>query len=80
MTSFKEFQQQKVKQIETALDTHLPATEVEPKNLHQAMRYSTLNGGKRIRALLVYACGQLLDIPQTTLNSIACSIELIHAY
>ncbi len=80
MTSFKEFQQQKVKQIEAALDSHLPATEVEPKNLHQAMRYSTLNGGKRIRALLVYACGQLLDIPQTTLNSIACSIELIHAY
>ena len=80
MTSFKEFQQQKVKQIETALDSHLPATEVEPKNLHRAMRYSTLNGGKRIRALLVYACGQLLDIPQTTLNSIACSIELIHAY
>jgi len=80
MTSFKEFQQQKVKQIEAALNNHLPAIEIEPKNLHQAMRYSTLNGGKRIRALLVYACGQLLNIQQTTLDSIACSIELIHAY
>ncbi len=80
MTSFKKFQQLKIKQIEAALNNHLPATNIEPKNLHQAMRYSTLNGGKRIRALLVYACGQLLDIPQTTLDSLACSIELIHAY
>jgi len=80
MTSFKEFQQLKIKQIEAALNNHLPATNIEPKNLHQAMRYSTLNGGKRIRALLVYACGQLLEIPQTTLDNLACSIELIHAY
>jgi len=80
MTSFKDFQHSKVKQIESALGHHLPNTNIEPKNLHQAMRYSTLNGGKRIRALLVYACGQLLNIPQETLNSIACSIEFIHAY
>ncbi|MEW5056394.1 geranyl transferase [Cycloclasticus sp. 46_83_sub15_T18] len=80
MKSFRQFQQLKIEQIETALDKLLPKDDIEPKKLHQAMRYSTLNGGKRIRALLVYACGQLLDLPQKTLDSIACSIELIHAY
>jgi len=80
MTSFKEFQRAKLIQIERALETHLPTDNLEPKRLHQAMRYSTLNGGKRIRAMLVYATGHLFNLPPSLLDSIACSIELIHAY
>lgn len=80
MTSFKEFQRAKLIQIERALETHLPTDNIEPKRLHQAMRYSTLNGGKRIRAMLVYATGHLFNLPPSLLDSIACSIELIHAY
>ncbi len=80
MTSFGQFQQIKVKQIETALEQLLPASTVEPARLHDAMRYSTLNGGKRIRAMLVYATGHLLEIQPSLLDSIASSIELIHAY
>lgn len=80
MTSFGQFQQIKVKQIETALEQLLPACTVEPARLHDAMRYSTLNGGKRIRAMLVYATGHLLEIQPSLLDSIASSIELIHAY
>ena len=80
MTSFKEFQRAKLIQIEHALETHLPTDNLEPKRLHQAMRYSTLNGGKRIRAMLVYATGHLFNLPPSLLDSIACSIELIHAY
>ncbi|MDX2426280.1 MAG: polyprenyl synthetase family protein [Cycloclasticus sp.] len=80
MTSFKEFQRVKLIQIEHALETHLPTDNIEPKRLHQAMRYSTLNGGKRIRAMLVYATGHLFNLSPSLLDSIACSIELIHAY
>jgi farnesyl diphosphate synthase len=80
MTSFQAFQQAKLAQIEASLTSILPPENVEPKNLHSAMRYSTLNGGKRIRAMLVYATGHLLNIKQDTLDSIACAIECIHAY
>ncbi|MEH6504115.1 MAG: farnesyl diphosphate synthase [Cycloclasticus sp.] len=80
MTSFKEFQQAKLIQIESALAGYLPADKIEPKRLHEAMRYSTLNGGKRIRAMLVYATGHLFNLPPSLLDSIACSIELVHAY
>ena len=80
MTSFEQFQHIKVRQIESALEQFLPASTVEPTLLHGAMRYSTLNGGKRIRAMLVYATGHLLEIPPSLLDSIAGSIELIHAY
>jgi len=80
MTAFKNFQDIKIQQIEAALAHHLPASHIEPKQLHEAMRYSTLNGGKRIRAMLVYATGYLLELQQPALDSIASSIELIHAY
>lgn len=80
MTSFKQFQLAKINQIDHALDQRIPASSIEPQLLHQAMRYSSLNGGKRIRAMLVYATGHLLDTPTPLLDDIACSIELIHAY
>jgi farnesyl diphosphate synthase len=44
------------------------------------MRYATLNGGKRIRACLVYAAGAAFDTPETLLDGPACAVELIHAY
>ncbi len=80
MTSFKQFQLAKINQIEHAIDQRIPASSLEPQLLHQAMRYSSLNGGKRVRAMLVYATGHLLDTPTSLLDDIACSIELIHAY
>lgn len=80
MSAFTQFQQAKIEQIESALTNYLPSKTIEPKRLHEAMRYSTLDGGKRVRAMLVYATGHLLNIPSPTLDSIACSIEMIHAY
>jgi farnesyl diphosphate synthase len=80
MDAFKQFQQEKIPPLELALNAQLPPKHIEPRRLHEAMRYSTLDGGKRIRALLVYATGHLLTLPPSILDSIACSIELIHAY
>lgn len=66
--------------FEQVLAQSLPPENDDPARLHQAMRYSALAGGKRIRPLLVYASGHALDIPLENLDTFACSLELIHAY
>ena len=58
----------------------LPGEDVLPQTLHRAMRYSVLNGGKRLRPVLVYATGQALEIPAQQLDGIASAVELVHAY
>ncbi len=65
--------------VENVLDEVLPAATVEPKRLHDAMRYAVFNGGKRVRPLLVYAAGECLDVRQEWLDAPAVAIELIHA-
>lgn len=66
--------------IEQKLAARLPAIEVEPSRLHDAIRYSVLGGGKRVRPALVYATGAALDVPESVLDGAACAVELIHAY
>ncbi|HEY0681870.1 MAG TPA: farnesyl diphosphate synthase [Steroidobacter sp.] len=66
--------------VEHELSARLPAIDVQPSRLHEAIRYSVLGGGKRVRPTLVYATGAALGIPETTLDAAACAVELIHAY
>jgi farnesyl diphosphate synthase len=66
--------------IESALESVMPPTKAIPSKLHEAMRYSTLGGGKRIRPILVYAAGQAAGSPDRGLDMAACAVELIHAY
>ncbi|HPW33394.1 MAG TPA: polyprenyl synthetase family protein [Arenimonas sp.] len=66
--------------VEAVLDAALPSENTEPKRLHQAMRYSTLGGGKRIRACLVYASGALFNAPEEALDAAAAAVEMTHAY
>jgi farnesyl diphosphate synthase len=66
--------------VEHALARWLPATDIIPQRLHEAMRYVTLDGGKRIRPILVYASGAALGVDPKRLDGPACAIELIHAY
>lgn len=64
--------------INAKLDEILPR---DAKNsLHQAMRYSVLNGGKRLRPLLIYATGLALHGEAKKLDTPAAAIELIHCY
>ena len=65
---------------EQTLDALLPTAEQSPTRLHQAMRYACLDGGKRLRAQLVYATGALLDCPLTHLDNAAAAVEMMHAY
>lgn len=66
--------------VENALDLHLPDANILPKRLHQAMRYSALDGGKRMRPVLTYCTGKALGIPMETLDGPACAVEFIHVY
>ena len=66
--------------IETALDHWLPAVDLQPRHLHEAMRYAVLGDGKRIRPVLVYATGEAFDVKLNALNGPACAVEMIHAY
>lgn len=66
--------------VERALDRWLPTEQTHPATLHEAMRYSVLNGGKRIRPALVYATVQAVGVPMSMLDGPACAVELIHAY
>nr|WP_223826841.1 farnesyl diphosphate synthase [Undibacterium aquatile] len=72
--------QQKQDQCERALADFIPQASVVPGHLHEAMRYAALDGGKRVRPLLVYAAGQLFDAPQEALDRAAAAVEMIHAY
>ncbi|MEW7980939.1 MAG: (2E,6E)-farnesyl diphosphate synthase [Candidatus Sedimenticola endophacoides] len=65
---------------EQALERLLPAARVQPRRLHEAMRYATLGGGKRVRPVLTYAAGRALGIDPPQLDGAACAVELIHAY
>ena len=69
-----------VSRIAGKLDEALPESVEAPGRLHEAMRYSVLNGGKRVRPLLVYATGECLQIDAELLDAPAMAIELIHAF
>jgi len=66
--------------VNRGLDRTLPKASTRPHRLHDAMRYSVLNGGKRVRPLLVYAAGECLDVDTRLLDTPAIAIELIHAF
>ncbi len=81
--SFGSFHDDHKQRIDEFLDklltlNHIISNETAP--LLEAMRYSVLNGGKRIRPLLVYATGEALGNPPETLDASAAAIELIHCY
>lgn len=66
--------------MEDALAARLPAADVVPARLHEAMRYSVLGGGKRIRPALLFATAKTLGLTEDQVEAAACAIELIHVY
>jgi len=63
-----------------ALARALPDETQPPVELHRAMRYAVLGGGKRLRPLLVYATGLAFGAAPDRLDASAAAVELIHAY
>ncbi|HSB11627.1 MAG TPA: farnesyl diphosphate synthase [Blastocatellia bacterium] len=62
------------------LDRLVPSEATPPEQLHRAMRYSLLAGGKRLRPALVLAAGEALGCESDDLMPAACAIEMIHTY
>ena len=65
------------KRINQTLEGLLPS---DDSILSEAMRYSVLNGGKRLRPILVYLSSELGEANHDSIDTLACSIELIHCY
>ncbi|EXI79375.1 MAG: Farnesyl diphosphate synthase [Candidatus Accumulibacter appositus] len=80
MVAFPDWMCRVQSQVEAALAHNLPPAEAIPARLHHAMRYASLNGGKRIRPLLVFAAGELTAAPAERLEVVASAVELIHSY
>jgi len=71
---------ERAQRVESALEGALPAADESPQSLHAAMRYAALGGGKRVRALLAYASGELAGADAGLVDHAAVAVELIHAY
>ena len=66
--------------FEDELRRLLPQPDLAPQQLHAAMRYSVLDGGKRVRPLLAFAAGELVGADIERVKIAAAAVELIHAY
>jgi farnesyl diphosphate synthase len=66
--------------IEAVLQILLPAADIAPERLHDAMRYAVLGGGKRVRPLLAFAAGDLTEADEERVGIAAAAVELIHVY
>jgi geranylgeranyl pyrophosphate synthase len=66
--------------MEGALAQRLPQPDLVPARLHEAMRYSVLGGGKRIRPAFVFATARTLGLSEDVVEAAACAIELVHVY
>lgn len=66
--------------MEAVLGELLPSASAPPMRLHDAMRYAVLCGGKRVRPLLVFAAGELVEADLQALEIPAAAVEMVHGY
>jgi geranylgeranyl diphosphate synthase type II len=66
--------------MERALASRLPQADQVPTRLHEAMRYSVLSGGKRVRPALLFATARTLGLTEDEVEAAACAVELVHVY
>ncbi len=80
MINFQSYHDECRREIESALHQALPPVQTPPAALHEAMRYSVLSGGKRIRPLLTLATAECLGRPRADALCPAIAVELLHTY
>lgn len=76
----KTWQNRAAAQTELILQRMLPENHIAPQGLHEAMRYSALDGGKRLRPLLVLAAAELGNSVQAACEAAMAAVECIHVY
>lgn len=80
MSPFNVWAHERREALEAFIDRQLPPRQGLLAHLAEAMRYAVLGGGKRVRALLVYAAGEALDADEAALDFAAAAVELVHGY
>jgi len=78
--TLSDYFKQKSAQVDRWLDRLMPSEGEPPSEIHQAMRYSTFAGGKRLRPILTIATGEIYGADERELLPAACAIEMIHTY
>jgi farnesyl diphosphate synthase len=78
--SFEEWSAVHRVRAEAALEKFLPADELSSGRMLEAMRYSALGGGKRLRSLLSYAAAESIGANAELADHAAAAVEMIHAY
>lgn len=78
--NLRDYQATCQQRVDAALQALLATPRSELERLYRAMAYSVVNGGKRVRPLLVYAACQTLGGAPQRADGAACAVELIHAY
>jgi geranylgeranyl diphosphate synthase type II len=66
--------------VDARLDALLPSADADPAVIHEAMRYSVLAGGKRLRPALVLLGARAAGAPEESVLGVACAVELMHTY
>jgi len=74
------YMQEKKKIIDQYLEEKLPLEKQNPSSIHRSIRYSVLNGGKRVRPILTMMTAELLGQPYQKVLPAAAGIELIHTF
>ena len=80
MSDFQDWARTVALDMERALESLLPTPTTEPVRLHDAMRYATLGGGKRVRPMLAFAAGLVSEADPERVKIVASAVEIIHAY
>ncbi len=80
MVPIEEFMQQVSAKVDAVLDELVPAADIEPTRLHEAIRWSLFGGAKRIRPTILYAVGETFGADSNLLSSTAAAIEMIHTF
>ncbi|MDP2834926.1 MAG: polyprenyl synthetase family protein [Pseudomonadota bacterium] len=80
MTDFAAWSRAIQTRTENVLAALLPDADIAPEQLHAAMRYVCLGGGKRVRPMLAYAAGEAVGTEVARIDRAAAAVEMIHVY
>jgi farnesyl diphosphate synthase len=78
--AFRPWSEEIRRRTHEALERLLQDGDVVPAGLNEAIRYAVFSGGKRVRAMLCHAAGELVDAPTEIVDQVSAVIEMVHVY
>jgi len=76
----KTYLEEKRQDVDSFLDSVIPAENFPPATLHKSMRYSLFAGGKRVRPILAIAAYEAVGVSSPAILPCAAALELVHTY